>query len=93
MPVYSDEYWNSDKWDPMEYGRDYDFSRPFFEQIRELYNIVPWGVMWSMEKVNSDYSFSAYTKNGYLLFDSGYVEDSAYSVTLFIAKIALTRLM
>ncbi|TSC75088.1 MAG: Uncharacterized protein G01um101430_589 [Parcubacteria group bacterium Gr01-1014_30] len=86
MPVYSDDYWRSDKWDPMDYGREYDFSRPFFEQIRELYNTVPWGTMWSMEKVNSDFSFTAYSKNCYLCFDSGYIEDSAYSVTLLYSK-------
>ena len=29
--------WYSDSWDPMAYGIDYDFSRPFFEQFRELF--------------------------------------------------------
>jgi hypothetical protein len=86
MPVYSNDYWNSDKWDAMDYGKDYDFSRPFFDQIRDLYNTVPWGIMWSMEMVNSDYSVSAYSKNCYLCFDSGYDEDSAYNVTLLYSK-------
>ncbi len=86
MPVYDDRYWNSDNWDPLIYGRDYDFSKPFFEQIRELYNEVPWGVMWSMEKVNSDYAVSAFSKNCYLCFDSGYNQDSAYNVTLLYSK-------
>jgi len=86
MPVYSNDYWNSDKWDPLTYGRDYDFSRPFFDQIRDLYNTVPWGIMWSMEMVNCDYSVSAFSKNCYLCFDSGYDEDSAYNVTLLYSK-------
>ena len=87
MPVYDDDYWHSDKWDPLEYGREYDFSRPFFEQIKELYNTVPWGIMWSMEAVNSEYSpGTAFSKNCYLCFDSGYDEDSAYSVTLLYSK-------
>src|SRR5688572_7762969 len=29
--VYSHDYWWSDAWDPMQYGQEYDFSRPFFE--------------------------------------------------------------
>jgi len=86
MPVYENKYWNSDSWDPMDYGREYDFSRPFFDQIRELYNAVPWGVMWSMEMINSEYSVSAYSRNCYLCFDSGYDEDSAYNVTLLYSK-------
>src|SRR3989344_273751 len=39
--VYCAECWWSDKWDPLDYGRDYDFSRPFFEQIKELWRDVP----------------------------------------------------
>ncbi len=86
MPVYSNEYWNSDKWDAMDYGRDYDFSRPFFDQVRDFYAVVPWGIMWSMEMVNCSYAVCGYSKNCYLCFDSGYDEDSAYSVTLLYSK-------
>lgn len=86
MPVYGSDYWNSDKWDPMSYARDYDFSRPFFDQVRALYHAVPWGIMWSMEMVNCHYSVAAFSKNCYLCFDSGYDEDSAYSVTLLYSK-------
>ena len=31
-PVYESDYWYSDKWDAHKYGRDFDFSRSFFEQ-------------------------------------------------------------
>ncbi len=86
MPVYDNRYWNSDNWDPLAYGKEYDFSRPFFDQIRDLYNAVPWGVMWSMEAVNSEYGEVAYSKNCYMCFDSGYDEDSSYNVTLLYSK-------
>ena len=36
VKVYEKDYWWSDAWDPMAYGREYDFSRPFFEQFKEL---------------------------------------------------------
>ena len=39
--VYCRECWYSDKWDAMTYGRDYDFSKPFFAQFRELLEAVP----------------------------------------------------
>lgn len=86
MPVYSNTYWHSDKWDAMDYGREYDFSIPFFDQFRDLYSTVPWGIMWSMEMVNSDYCVSGYSKDCYLCFDSGYSESSAYNVTLLYSK-------
>ncbi len=40
-PVYEQSYWWSDAWDPKEYGRTFDFSRPFFEQWAALYRAVP----------------------------------------------------
>jgi len=36
IKVYDREYWWSDAWDSMVYGREYNFSRPFFEQFRDL---------------------------------------------------------
>lgn len=39
--VYHQDYWWSDKWDPMSYGRGFDFSRSAFEQMRELMSEVP----------------------------------------------------
>lgn len=41
FPVYEQSIWFSDKWEAMDYGRPYDFSRPFFEQFRDLLNAVP----------------------------------------------------
>lgn len=39
--VYHPDVWWSDAWDPLDYGRDFDFSRPFFEQYIELQRSVP----------------------------------------------------
>ena len=30
--IYNEEFWRSDGWDAMQFGRDYDFSCPFFEK-------------------------------------------------------------
>src|SRR3990167_655493 len=36
FPVYNPDAWWSDDWDALDYGQDYDFNRPFFEQYLEL---------------------------------------------------------
>ncbi|HDY73331.1 MAG TPA: hypothetical protein ENH86_02045 [Candidatus Jorgensenbacteria bacterium] len=65
--VYCNKCWWSDKWDPMEYGREYDFSRPFFEQFNELASKVPWVNLWGFSNTNADYAnYIAYSKNVYL---------------------------
>ncbi|MCX6807262.1 MAG: zinc-ribbon domain containing protein [Patescibacteria group bacterium] len=81
LPVYENDYWLSDKWDAMEYGRDFDFNRPFFEQFQELRDQVPiyaLGVLKpSME--NSDYCNQAgYLKNCYLVFNTDNAEQCLY---------------
>src|SRR3990167_6999325 len=39
--VYHPDAWYGDKWNAMDYGREFDFSRPFFEQFKELMIDVP----------------------------------------------------
>jgi len=56
FPVYSREYWYSDKWDGTKYGRDYDFTKPFFTQFAELAKVAPRLQMWIVNSTNSDYS-------------------------------------
>jgi hypothetical protein len=39
--VYSQDFWWSDKWSALDYGRDFDFEKPFFEQIDKMMKEVP----------------------------------------------------
>ena len=39
--VYCRACWWSDQWDPMSYGMDFDFSKPFFSQFDALLKRVP----------------------------------------------------
>lgn len=56
FPVYCHDCWFSDKWDPMRYGRDYDFTRNFFAQFRDLLEVVP-RIALQVERIeNSDYT-------------------------------------
>jgi hypothetical protein len=39
--VYCSPCWWGDSWNAINYGRDYDFSKPFFEQLYDLQKAVP----------------------------------------------------
>lgn len=39
--VYCSSCWWGDGWDAVDYGKNYDFSKPFFQQLHELRKIVP----------------------------------------------------
>jgi len=56
FPVYKQEVWRSDAWDPLAYDRDFDFSRSFFEQYHELRQVVQHLALVNSNSVNSEYS-------------------------------------
>lgn len=77
--VYSTEYYWSDAWDPMSYGRGFDPSRSFFDQFHDLFREIPKQALVVKECENSDYLNFAYKiKNCYLLFASSENEDSYF---------------
>ncbi|HHD92137.1 MAG TPA: hypothetical protein ENL06_00755, partial [Candidatus Portnoybacteria bacterium] len=79
FPVYCSKCWNSDKWDPTKYGRDYNFNKPFFEQFKELIREVPRLNLVVYESVNSDYTnLAGQNKDCYLIVSSGYCEKCMY---------------
>src|SRR5438046_1733622 len=55
-PVYEQAYWWSDNWDPKSYGRNVDFSRPFFEQWAELFRAAPQLAMNNQLSENCEYT-------------------------------------
>jgi hypothetical protein len=85
--LYELSYWNSDAWDPMDYGKEYDFKRPFFEQFREFLYTVPWPDKSVQRMVSSDYCNNADNmKNCYLCFAGSDTENSAYTIWPFEVK-------
>lgn len=81
FPVYCLDCWYSDKWDPYDYGRQFDMKRPFFEQFADLLKVVPRFSMSvprsTME--NADYcNASGNLKNCYLIVNSDYSEQCYY---------------
>ena len=67
FPVYCKDCWNSDSWDATSYARDYDFSKNFFEQLKDLFDAIPHRAIWQRNAENSPYSnMVAESKNVYL---------------------------
>jgi len=78
--VYCNECWWGDGWDPASYGRDFDFSRPFFEQFSELQHVVPRMGLLNKNSTNSEYTNHAgNNKNVYLSFSVLDGENIMYS--------------
>lgn len=85
--VCSSEAWWSDSWSALEYGREIDFSRPFFEQFDELWRSVPQLGLFTSKMHNSEFSnFSESEKNCYLVFASNRNEDCLYSEYIWDSK-------
>lgn len=79
FPVYCTECWWGDRWDPLSFGRPYDFNRPFFPQFRELQVNVPRLALNVVSNENSEFvNLGGYNKNCYLLFAMEYNEDCMY---------------
>lgn len=89
FPVYEQKFWWSDGWDPLEYGRDFDFSRPFFEQFKELKNAVPHMSLFVISDTLENSEFTncvGYLKNCYLIAEADLDEDCYYSNRIFKCK-------
>jgi len=87
VKVYEREIWSSDKWDPMDYGTDYDFSKPFFAQFLELLQKVPLKNLNIINGVNSPYVNNAGDpKNSYLVFNGSNYEDCMYGNGVNLCK-------
>ena len=80
--IYDQEYWWSDRWEPLRYGQDFDFGRPFFEQFHQLSLAVPRPNIFTAYQydINCSYTNGAgKNKNCYLIFDADYCQDTYYS--------------
>lgn len=76
--VYCPTCWWSDKWDAADYGRTYDFTRPFFSQFHELQKVVPRISLWQINSNTSPYAnFIRDAKESYLSY-SCVITDNVY---------------
>jgi len=79
FPVYDNDEWWSDGWDPMAYARPFDFDQPFFSQLNALRVVVPHVARSVTNLQNSDYCNNAgELKNCYMVFNTTGGEDGMY---------------
>lgn len=77
--VYDQKVWWSDDWNPGEYGRAFDFERPFFEQLGELHRRVPQINVITSQNENCEFTnLTANCRNCYLIYESSNNEFCEY---------------
>lgn len=79
--VYAPESWWGDGWNPLDYARAVDFTRPFLEQVNDLRREVPRLALVNVNGENSEYCLNTLNnKNCYLVFGGDNNEDCRYGV-------------
>ena len=85
--VYCHDCWWSDKWSPLNYGTDYDFSKSFFQQFKNLMARVPRPGLSYTNTVGSEYlNYAVNVKSSYLVFGSHDLENVSYAKTAAHSK-------
>jgi len=90
ITVYCNKCWWSDTWDPKSFGAEYDFSKPFFTQFKDLMYKVPHmgivnddGIASTNCEYTQDWWFS---KNCYMCFCGWQGENIMYTFFLLAGK-------
>ena len=86
--VYCMDCWNSDERDPFIYARDYDFTRNFFVQLKELHRECPiLYVHHTGTLIRSDFTnYSVDNKDCYLSYSVIFCENVLYSEVIDKSK-------
>ncbi|MFA6586208.1 MAG: hypothetical protein WCS86_03565 [Candidatus Paceibacterota bacterium] len=80
LVIYDNKYWWGDLWDPTAYGKEYDFTKPFFEQWRDLRNNIPMQNLSNSNAKNSDYcNVAEDSRESYMSSGSWKIEKTFYS--------------
>ncbi len=86
-PIYKSEEWWSDKWDPIDSGQEYDPSRSFFEQLKELQEKIPRPHQTGESSINCDWCDDIWdSKNCYLSRSLSRCENTNYSYRVLNTK-------
>ncbi len=80
--IYCNKCWWGDKWDPLDYGIDFDFSKSFFEQYKNFRQRIPALALVNdngIGSINSEYVQNVqYSKNCYMAMVSWKIENCMY---------------
>ncbi len=79
FPIYHQEYWWSDQWNPFDYGIDFDISKWFFELWNSLIEKFPRQALIAKDCENSDYvNFVWKVVDSYLISAASFDENCFY---------------
>ncbi len=82
--VFCPVCWWSDKWSALDFGKEFDFTRPFFPQWQELQLQIPRIALLTKNSVNSEYTnHSNNNKNCYLCASTFDSENVLYSTNVY----------
>lgn len=88
--IFCKECWLSDKWNPLDYGQEYDFTKDFFAQFKELQIKVPRANLYQTNFINSEYcNYGLDLKDCYLLFGGINNERVSFSNQVFDSRDSL----
>jgi len=83
MVTYCPEHFHGDGWDGLDFGRDYDFNRPFFDQFIELWYATPKNIANAKMNDNCEYIINAHkNKDCYLLDEVDESRDCLYGYNI-----------
>jgi len=87
FPIYERSEFVSDAWDPLIYGKKYDQSRPFIEQLVELQSKVPHPHQVGVKNTNSDWTDDVWeSKDAYLTRSAINLEFVSYGYRIVNCK-------
>ncbi len=86
-PIYKSHEWHGDAWEASNFSQDYDPSRPFFDQLKELQEKVPRPHQVGKDNVKCDWSDDVWhSKNCYLTRSVFKCEDISYGYRVVECK-------
>ena len=87
FPIYDRAEFVSDAWDPLTYGKDYDESRSFIEQLVELRSKVPHPHQVGTKNLNCDWTDDVFeSKDAYLTRSALHLEFVSYGYRIVNCK-------
>ena len=87
FPIYERSEFVSDAWDPLTYGRDYDSTRSFIEQLVELQSVVPHPHQCGIKNTNSEWADDVWeSKDAYLTRSALYLDSVSYGYRVINCK-------
>lgn len=89
IKTYCQPCWWKDDWDGTEFAMDYDSSRPFLEQVKELIEKTPYSALTSLHTSNKNCSYAnalSWSRDCFMIFWADFCDTVYYSTLLNTLK-------